>query len=178
MTCIAAVVERGQVTMGADSAGVDGWSLVIRKDAKIFSRGEFLIGFTTSFRMGQLLRHTLKLPPLPARASALNRYMVVDFVNALRACFKDHGWSTTKDGQELAGTFLVGVRGRLFTINGDYQVGESRHAFSAVGCGADLALGAMFASENLRPRRRVLLALRAAEHGSAGVRGPFLVEQT
>ncbi|GAA4716378.1 hypothetical protein [Phytohabitans rumicis] len=47
---------------------------------------------------------------------------------------------------------------------------------TAVGCGSDLALGALFATARTRmsPHRRVMVALQAAERFSAGVRGPFL----
>lgn len=42
--------------MGCDSAGVGGWHLQLRADPKVFHVGHFLIGYTDSFRMGQLLR--------------------------------------------------------------------------------------------------------------------------
>ena len=52
--------------IGGDRAGVAGLSLTVRADEKVFQNGEFLMGFTTSFRMGQLLRYSLKPPPPPA----------------------------------------------------------------------------------------------------------------
>ncbi len=54
MTCIAAVAHEGNVWMGADSAGVSGLALAVRRDPKIYRVGDFLFGFTSSFRMGQL----------------------------------------------------------------------------------------------------------------------------
>ena len=61
MTCIVGLVHEGVVYIGGDSAGVGGMSLTVRADEKVFQNGEFLMGFTTSFRMGQLLRYSLKL---------------------------------------------------------------------------------------------------------------------
>ncbi|CAM3463178.1 hypothetical protein G4177_06195 [Corallococcus sp. ZKHCc1 1396] len=175
MTCIAAVAHRGRVVIGGDSAGVGGYELSVRRDPKVFRNGPFVIGFTTSFRMGQLLEHAFTPPPVPTRRGALERYLVVDFVDALRGVLTERGWARKQNGQEEGGTFLVGVSGRLFRIDSDYQVGEARDGFDAVGCGSEAARGALFASSGLKPDARVRLALRAAERCNAGVRGPFLV---
>lgn len=162
--------------MAGDSAGISGGSkLVVRRDPKVFRNGPFLIGFTTSFRMGQLLAHAFKPPPVPKRRGALERYLVVEFVDALRDALSERGWARTQNGREEGGLFLVGVSGRLFRIDSDYQVGESRDGFDAVGCGSEAARGALFATSHFKPKARVRLALQAAERCSAGVRGPFLV---
>ena len=88
------------------------------------------------------------------------------------------GWARKENEREEGGTFLVGVRGELFTIMEDYQVGQSADGFDAVGSGTDLALGALYATREgpFRPRQRVRMALAAAERFNAGVRGPFLVK--
>lgn len=53
MTCIVGYVTPArEVVMGADSAGVAGYDLRIRRDVKVFHAGPFLIGYTSSFRMG------------------------------------------------------------------------------------------------------------------------------
>ena len=172
MTCIVGLVHEGVVYIGGDSAGVAGLSLTVRADEKVFQNGEFLMGFTTSFRMGQLLRYSLK-PPRRYPDDDINQYMVVDFINAVRECLKSGGWASKNEETERGGTFLVGYSGYLFTIEGDYQVGQLEDGFAAVGCGDDIALGALFATQGQEPRSRVLTALRSAERFSAGVRGPF-----
>jgi ATP-dependent protease HslVU (ClpYQ) peptidase subunit len=175
VTCVVGVVHKGQVYVGGDCAGSNGWQLVLRRDAKVFRNGAYVIGFTTSFRMGQVLRHAFKPPPPPRRRSALERFMAVDFVDALRATLKEAGWAHQENGAERGGCFLVGVSGRLFAVEDDYQVGEARDSFAAVGGGADVARGALFATQGQKPVARVRLALRAAERFNNGVRGPFLV---
>lgn len=67
MTCIVGWVEEGQVWIGGDSAGVAKLDLRVRKDEKVFVSGEYVMGFTSSFRMGQLLRYTLKGAVCPAK---------------------------------------------------------------------------------------------------------------
>jgi hypothetical protein len=167
------VAASGRVHLGGDSAGVSGLALRVRADAKVFRNGPFVFGFTTSFRMGQLLRHSLDPPRPPARR--LSRFMATTFVDAIRECLKGGGWAAKNSDREEGGTFLVGVAGRLFEIADDYQVGEHVDGYAAVGCGADAAYGALYATADLgmKPRRRLTVALSAAERFSAGVRGPY-----
>lgn len=62
MTCIVGLVDKGSIYMGGDSAGVAGLSVTTRADEKVFLNGPFIMGFTTSFRMGQILRYKF-VPP-------------------------------------------------------------------------------------------------------------------
>ncbi|MFU0241665.1 hypothetical protein ACKI1J_38745 [Streptomyces scabiei] len=174
MTAIVGLVRDGRVYVGGDSAGVTGWSLTVRADSKVFTNGPYVMGFTSSFRMGQLLRYAFKAPH---PKGDLDKFMTTTFVNAVRQTLKQGGWLKQNGNRDEGGTFLVGVSGRLFTIAEDFQVGEAVDGYAAVGCGHELALGALHATAQLelRPRKRVRLALRAAERYSAGVRGPFSV---
>jgi ATP-dependent protease HslVU (ClpYQ) peptidase subunit len=173
MTCIVGIKEDGIVYIGGDSAGVGGLSLTVRADPKVFIKGEFIMGFTSSFRMGELLQYKLPIPLRPQEVD-IYEYMVTSFVDAVRDCLKNGGYARKDKEAEEAGTFLVGYRGRLFCIESDYQVRESTFPYDAVGCGADIALGAMFSTEGM-PENRILNALEAAEQFSAGVRRPFKV---
>lgn len=175
MTCIVGLVDNKRVYIGGDSAGVGDYDLTVRADAKVFHNGPFLFGFTSSFRMGQLLRYAFKPPKHDSDLSDYE-YLVTTFVDALRECLKAGGWARKENEQEGAGTFLLGYRGHLYRIEGDYQVGEGADSYGACGCGQSVALGAMYASEGQEPKRRIKTALAAAERFSAGVRGPFVVE--
>uniref|UniRef100_UPI003F49A2CE hypothetical protein n=1 Tax=Streptosporangium sp. CA-235898 TaxID=3240073 RepID=UPI003F49A2CE len=185
MTVIAGLVHDGRVYMGGDSAGCAGWELTVRRDPKVFEVGPYLIGFTTSFRMGQLLRFSFTPPTLPYDLDhdGLTKLMVTEFIDGIRATFKDGGYARKDSEQESGGKFLVGVRGRLFEIGPDYQVGEPADSYAAVGCGAQVALGALHAmntmdtmdDNSIRPMDRIHHALYAAERFSNGVRAPFTV---
>ncbi len=174
MTCVIGLIEKGRIYMGADSAGVQGFSLSIRADEKVFIKSDFIMGFTTSYRMGQLLRYNLQISPRPKDLDVFE-YMVTSFVEAVRKCLKDGGFAEKKDEKERGGTFLVGYQGKLFCIDSDYQVRENKFPYDAVGCGDDIAQGALFANEHLQPKERILQALEAAEQFSAGVRRPFKI---
>jgi ATP-dependent protease HslVU (ClpYQ) peptidase subunit len=175
MTAIVGLVHDSKVYIGGDSAGVSGFSINIRRDPKVFRNGPYVLGFTSSFRMGQLLHHAF-VPPEPS--GDLDKFMVTTWVDALRDCLKTGGWATKENEQESGGTFLVGINGRLFEVASDYQVGEPADGFAAIGCGYDLALGAMYATIGQAPKRRIRTALEAAERYSAGVQGPFTIVST
>ena len=178
MTCIVGVAAGGKVWLGGDSAGVAGWSLTVRADAKVFGNGPFLMGFTTSFRMGQLLRYAFT-PPHHDDGVPDEKYMATTFVNAVRECLKAGGCASKEKDAENGGTFLVGYRGRLYFVGDDYQIGVAADDADAVGCGADIAKGSLHTSAQLKPgvepEQRVRWALEAAERNSAGVRSPFVV---
>ena len=176
MTCIVAYEKDGKVWMGGDSAGVAGYSISARGDQKVFQNGEYLIGFTTSFRMGQLLRY--KLTPSPCCDWDLEKHMTTTFVDQVRSCLSSNGFDKkTERGQHTGGTFLVGTRGRVFVVDDDFQLGWNRVPYNAVGCGQDIALGAMYGlhKQECDPDLIVQLALEGAAEFSAGVRGPFHV---
>jgi ATP-dependent protease HslVU (ClpYQ) peptidase subunit len=179
MTCIVGIETPDGVLLGADSIAADPatWTAATRAEAKLFRVGDYLFGFTTSFRMGDLLRYHLALPAAPK--TRLHRHMVMGVVPAIRACLKEGGFATTKDGAEVGGEFLVGARGQLFHVSSDYQVGRSAHGYGAVGSGLQAALGALSATEEEEPRTRARKALEAAARHTLGVRGPwrFLAER-
>ena len=178
MTCIVGFVNKKskKVYMGADSAGVAGLDVTIRKDLKIFKKGEFLIGCTTSFRMIQIIRFSFNPPPLIKKD--VFEYMCTDFIDEIRACFKKGGFLEKDKEAESGGCFLVGYKNRLFKIDSDFQVGESVDGHMAIGCGSSFALGSMYSTEHSYPEYKVLEALRCAAHYSAGVRAPFTILNT
>lgn len=176
MTCIVGVEHAGGVIIGGDSAGTAGTSMTIRADQKVFRNGPYLFGFTSSFRMGQLLRHALKPPAPPSRD--IDAFMVTTFIDSVRDALKEGGYVSTQNGVETSGTFMVGVIGKLFTIHSDNQVSRSRSGYDAIGCGDNLALGSMHTTRalHLAPRQRIRLALMAASEHNAAVAAPFIVK--
>lgn len=176
MTCIVGIIEDGAVHLGGDSAAMSGYDLSLLADGKLATVGEFIIGVTGSVRLIQLVRHRFTPPAIPAGAD-LPGYMATAFVDALRECFKDAGFARKDNDREHAGNsaLLVGVRGRLFVIYGDYGITETADGYAAVGCGDQLATGALYATARTGGAApwRLHLALCAAEAANIGVRAPF-----
>jgi hypothetical protein len=177
MTAIAGLVDdTGRVWIGGDSAGIAGFSRVVRADTKVFRRGPYVFGFAGSFRVGQLLHHVLEAPIPPERTRHLDAFMVGPFVDAVRECLKAGGTNEVhREVESVGATFLVGIRGHLYCIEGDYQVGIPRCGYEAIGCGDDLVRGSLFSTGHLAPRRRLTIALTAAATFSAGVCAPFVI---
>lgn len=181
MTCIVGIIDKKQkkVFIGADSAGVGGLDITIRRDPKVFKVDEFVIGCTSSFRMIQLIRYSFHPPKIFPDADVY-MYMCTDFINSLRRCFKEGGFISITDNVEKGGTFLVGIRERLFSIQNDFQVAESSDDFDSCGCGSSYALGVMkiLSIQEISVEEKINKSLEVATHFSAGVRPPFIIEST
>jgi len=176
MTCIVGFISNKEVYIGGDSAGVSGLNITPRKDSKVFKRGNFLIGYTSSFRMGQLLRFKLTVPTQPPEISDYE-YMCTHFIDAVRKCLKNGGYSTVNDNKEEIGTFLVGYKTKLYMIEDDLQVAESYYNYESVGCGSQYAKGALNILDQvgISPEFIIEKALETAVKFNGGVRPPFII---
>lgn len=162
--------------MGSDSAASSETSIEIRNDPKVFLNGDVLFGFADSFRAGQLLRHSLQIPKIPATTEELDKWLVTTFIDAVRSCLDAGGVSSKENGTEEGNMFLLGIMGRLYSVESDYQVARLIAGYAAIGCGADLALGALHATRSLKNARgRILRALEASAEHSAYVAPPFTI---
>ena len=170
MTCIAGIECNGVVWMGGDSAGTAGnMHQRIRGDKKVFIKGDFIFGFCSSFRVGQLLQYNLELPSHPEEREDF-AFLVNEFVNAVKTCLK------AEEGEDVTPYFLFGYRGKLYGMQGDYQVSKAEEGFDAMGSGADIAIGALHTNKAVKsPKKRLLQALEASALNNAAVRPPFIV---
>ena len=177
MTCIAGYRENKKIWIGADSLGAGGSSCVVRKDEKVFQNGEMLFGYTSSFRMGQLLRFAFK-PPEQSKHKGDYEYLCTDFIDAVAKLLKDKQYASEKSNVLRIGNFLLGYKGELYEIEGDLQVAMQVKPYMACGCGFELALGAMHALErvDVSPQVKITRALEAAEEFSSYVRSPFIIK--
>lgn len=178
MTCIVAVKNKNKIYIGGDSAAVAGYSVNVRKDTKVFKNDKFLIGYAGSFRLGQLMRFAFK-PPKHDKNKTDYEYMCVDFIKKVQKTFEKNGFSgqNKRTEQETCGQMLVAYNGELYEIYEDYQVGIVADPYNSIGCGSDIALGALHAIHNLNPtlspEKKVTAALDAAVAYSGGVIPPY-----
>ena len=182
MTCIVAISQNGIVYMGSDSAASDEKSgmILARKEPKVFKVGQFGIAFTDSFRMGQILQYNWTPPKyVPTKTnSGLDKFMRTKFIDSIKSSFKDNGYGTfgtnaDADG-DTGGVFLVGICGRLFTIDEDFHVGENLANYMAEGSGGSIALGSLHSTKKQKnPRLRLKAALEAAAEFNMSVRPPY-----
>lgn len=174
MTCIVGYVSDDTVYIGGDSAGVDGLNMRIREDEKVFKNGEFIFGFTSSFRMGQILRYNFK-PPERKVFGTDDEYLYGDFINNIIKLFKESGYAKVDSNQVEGGEFLFGYKGKLYYVGSDFQIGKLKKKYESVGCGSNYALGCLYALENttLKVEEKIIKSLETAEEFSTAVKRPF-----
>ncbi len=175
-TCIVGYVDKkGNMFIGGDSAGVGGLHIRKRSDVKVFQKENMLIGYTSSFRMGQLLRYKLNIPKQEANRTDYE-YMCTSFIDAVRDCLKNNGYLSINNNKEEIGTFLVLYKSKVYRIDNDLQVGMYYENYDSCGCGECYALGAVHnLDKKLDGKIIVRKALETAEKFSAGVRRPFVI---
>lgn len=183
MTCIVGIVHEGVTYIGGDSLGSDGYSKVIRKDKKVFkmkdtSKG--IMGYTSSFRMGQLLMYAGGLIDSRDEPNINHEYLVTKFIPNVIRLFENCGYGKNTAGEKSGGEFLLGYGGSLYKIQEDYQVGESQFKYDACGCGEHFAMGSLYSTEgsSLTPTERIHIALKSAAEFSTGVSAPFYIVNT
>jgi hypothetical protein len=182
MTCIVGLVhDDGLIYMGADRAATSpgGSFQTIIADRKVFAVGDdqFVIGISGVPRLGQLMEHAFTPPPHDERVS-VSQYMVTTFIDAMRRTLQGSGFTGhAPDGREVVAgsSLLIGYRGCLFVVEGHYNIQEAHDHFHAIGSGAQVARGALYATQGKvkDPFERLLQALLAAERFKTGVRQPF-----
>jgi ATP-dependent protease HslVU (ClpYQ) peptidase subunit len=165
MTCIVALEDNGKIYMGADSAAVDGEAISLRKEPKIFKCGEFLIGFSHSFRYGQIVEHCFKPPKVTEKN--IVKYMVTEFVPELRITL------AMNEFEEKESCMIIGHRGKIFYVESDWNVGYDETNYHSIGSGAPAAFGSLYSTKGQHPLDRVRVALEAAQEFTTSVRGPF-----
>jgi len=166
--------------MGSDHAASDdktGW-IISRKEPKCFKVGQYAIAFTDSFRMGQILQYSWSPPKYtPTKTnSGLDKFMRTKFIESVKVAFKDGGYGSigSSSDEDTGGIFIVGLEGRIFTIDEDFHVGESVFNYMAEGSGGQIALGALHATKNQKnPKLRIKAALEAATEFNMAVAAPY-----
>lgn len=187
MTAIVAVQSGSRVVIGADSLGTDSaFDKELRRDEKIFRAGpdnEYLIGYSTSYRGGQILRYHVRWPKFPevdSHEKALE-FFVTEIIPAVQNAIEKH-WLNRKDDDCI--DFIV-ASGRWFVrITNDMQVAQL-YTYAAIGSGAPFALGALtilltdpVAYQVGGIEWAVRKALEASEKHNASVAGPFVILST
>jgi ATP-dependent protease HslVU (ClpYQ) peptidase subunit len=190
MTCIVGIEDVDGAIVGGDSnlSNSETQTLIGRSRAKVWRTGPYVIGVAGCPRDADIIRWQTELPDVPARD--LHRHMVVGVVPALRKALKragrllraslpsDQGQPGGDGGDAYDADIMVAIRDRVFVIHGDFQVVSLREGYYAIGSGAPVALGALYASKGMKTERRLRLALEAAEAHACGVRRPWKIIET
>ncbi|MCD7911057.1 hypothetical protein KC480_05895 [Bacillus velezensis] len=183
MTCIIGLVENGITYIGADSLASNPYIKTTRKDKKVFKMKDsknMILGFTSSFRMGQLLMYANGLIDKRDEPNIDHEYLVTKFIPNVIKLFESQGFIRDNSGEKTGGEFLIGYNDQLYRIQPDFQVSQTDLNYDACGSGQEVALGSLYSTEalNLSPEARIAQALRAASKHSIGVEAPYYIINT
>ena len=103
-----------------------------------------------------------------------------NYIDALMKIFEENRF-LKDDEKDLHGKFLFGYKGKLYTLESDFQIAQNIMPydkwFDSVGCGDEYALGAMSTYLNLinepKPENVIKSGLDAANVFSRSVCPPF-----
>lgn len=149
VTCIVGLVGVNGVLIAGDAQGSTTWTKREDVQPKVFQLSELLVvGYCGSGRFGQLLQyHVMEGLEEPSLILDEHKWVVKEFVPHLRAVADHHGHLHIylEDNSEGIGpsAFLLGVRGRLFTVWSDFGVDEHVLSYDAIGSGAETAMGSL-----------------------------------
>ena len=190
MTCIVGIKEEGLITIGGDSFGGHSYHHQKVSDPKVFitevecagEDSEYLVmGGCGSFRMLQLLKYSLRLPKFDPDM-VVTEWMVEVFAESCRSLFKERGLTQLFHEQEEAfdGTFLIGFRSSLYTLQEDFAVIGWTNDEHATGAGEDYALGSLYSTKGRikSARTRIKIALDVASELSPMVIPPHAFVNT
>lgn len=179
MTCIVGLVDGKTVWLGGDRAATDGHlNRVIIKHPKVFKKGDVGFGVCGLPKVMDALKHAIELP---IQADGDDRaFLVSELVPAVRdglvkldAAGKDSSSFGGSSDTCFQGAILVAYRGKLYNLQGNFQLIEGAEAYASVGGGSTLALGSFASTSRERnPRKRMLTALEASTK-NASVAPPF-----
>jgi len=183
LTCIVGLIYEGITYIGGDSLGSNSYTKTVRNDKKVFKLKDTpnaILGYTSSFRMGQLLMYATGLIDKRDEPNINHEYLVTKFVPNVINLFENGGYNRNHSGEKSGGVFLLGYKDKLYKIESDYQVGEGVLNFDSCGSGQEFALGSLHSTMNteLTPQERIHKALQAASEFSVGVQAPFYIINT
>jgi len=186
MTCIIGYKDKDIVYLAGDGALSMGNTNMSSAISKVFYNGDFVLGNCGSCRMGDILEYSFIAPKIEEGGEYNHRFMCTSFIESLKQSHELGGFDPSND--ENNGEILVAVRDKLFIIFPDYSVVEYDNHYYAVGCGHDIAKGAIFALEQANQKRAkkdklsvefmLTVALNAASHFMGSVSPPFVIANT
>ncbi|EPE1232315.1 TPA: hypothetical protein NV937_000781 [Escherichia coli] len=170
MTCIIAHTNGTSSFIAGDKLGSNGFTKAVQTEPKVFEK-EFIklnedglsrtkevmaLGYTTSFRMGQLLNYNLTLPEQVA-GETFSQYLVLKVIPIIRQMFKDE-WGARDASQDVGGgQFIILHNHTIYEVQEDFSVLQPKTQITAVGSGTYHAIASMSAYIEVQEETNVQL---------------------
>jgi 20S proteasome alpha/beta subunit len=180
MTCIVGVKTDEGIFIGADSFGGNEHVAGVYKTPKVFGKpkvghtGAMIFGFTTSWRLGQILQN---MPAIRKPSEKTDfEFLSTSWIDTIREQMTEAGFGQNDSGREEFGTFILGFNNTLYEVGPDYSIIEPLYNYVVTGSGVLTAYGSLATTEvmpKVSAKDRILAALSAAEVHEHFVRRPF-----
>jgi ATP-dependent protease HslVU (ClpYQ) peptidase subunit len=142
MTCIIAYKnKKGNVVLAGDKMGSNGYTHSTVKEPKVFKKGnsgEFMFGWSGSFRMAQILNH-LWVAPKRKVDQGHTDYIYSDVIPSFIKTFDDNRFG--KDN--VYGFFIMVFEGHIYEVQENMSILERERNTVSVGSGQDYAVAAV-----------------------------------
>lgn len=171
MTCIVGIEHKNGVMLAGDSLASNSHSKTVLDDPKVFVKDNIAFGVCGLPKVMDLLNNVLKYPEHPPEQNDRS-YLAGTLVPFLTDAFQKYHLLDEKGMFE--GAVLIGYRKCVYQLESNFQLIRGVEKYSSVGSGSSYALGSLKATGNVKnPKKRLTLALEAAEANDPGVGGPF-----
>ncbi len=172
MTCIAAVIEKGRVWMGGDSAvSDDDGAISCAKEPKVWINNGWLVGVSGWCSWCDALE--LVSWPSLKDPNKIARWVRFDLPIQLRSKLREIDDLDEAGNPTSTGHALIARTGRIWHLEG-MTARSAQEPYQTAGDGGQVAMGVL-GSNTGKPRQRILEALTEAEKHRWSVRRPFVV---
>jgi len=165
MTIIAAYEEGNKYWIASDSVGSDG-SMKYEYGNKLISRGDYIIAFSWSYRVADIIK---ECKGFPQKLSGLKELRIIrDIIkNAILddGLIGDDGNVSRRSTASGHPFYLVIISpSGIYTIENDYQIHKISTGYAAAGSGQEVATGSLYTSKKLKinGKKAIQLAVKAA----------------
>jgi ATP-dependent protease HslVU (ClpYQ) peptidase subunit len=129
------------IYLAGDRCGSNGFTKDQYVKPKVFKRDNYAFGYTSSFRMGQILEYAKISKDLPSWEDESNLY--VSFVDWAKSAMKDGGFLEDKSGKTSGGNFIF-FNGKLLSeVQDNFSILIPIDGLIAVGSGENHAKAIM-----------------------------------
>ena len=169
MTCIVAISDKGHVYMGGERGFSDSYTLVSSTRPKIFSIGQYLIGYAGNSGIGQAIVYNFVPPVL--KSNKIDEHMLTSFIPSLRSFIKESDIKISDNEDDTTG-LIIGIKGGVYEVDlSDFQCVEYDEI--SIGSGSAYAYGSLYTSKDLPAKARVEKAIQSAINYSPTCQGPI-----
>lgn len=155
--------------MGGERGYSDSHTLVSSTQPKIFSIGQYLIGYAGNSGVGQAIVYNFSPPAL--KSIKIDNHMLKLFMPQLRSFIKESDIKLPDSEDDSTG-LIVGIKGRVYEVDlSDFQCVEYEEV--SIGSGSGYAYGSLYTSIGLPPKARVEKAIQSAINYSPTCQSPI-----